>query len=59
MSICLFLLDQLFDYIAKHLGDFLDSQNLKKEIPLPLGFTFSFPCRQDAIDKVTPKTIVF
>ncbi|XP_040908439.1 hexokinase-4-like [Toxotes jaculatrix] len=42
--------EQLFDHIAACLGDFLDSQDLKRQT-LPLGFTFSFPCEQKEIDK--------
>lgn len=34
------------------ISDFLDYMGLKG-VPLPLGFTFSFPCRQTGIDKVS------
>lgn len=53
-NICLFvcLTVQLFDHIAACLGEFLDSQNLQGQT-LPLGFTFSFPCEQKEIDKVS------
>ncbi|KAI3373905.1 hypothetical protein L3Q82_022472, partial [Scortum barcoo] len=44
--------EQLFDHIAACLGDFLVSQDLKGKT-LPLGFTFSFPCEQKEIDKVS------
>ena len=43
---------QLFDHIATCLSEFLDSQELKGQT-LPLGFTFSFPCEQKEIDKVS------
>ena len=33
------------------IADFLDYMGLKGA-QLPLGFTFSFPCRQTSIDKV-------
>ncbi|XP_026213315.1 hexokinase-2-like [Anabas testudineus] len=39
-----------FDYIAGRLGKFLEDQNLMGQT-LPLGFSFSFPCKQEAIDK--------
>jgi hexokinase len=35
----------LFDHIAMCLSDFVKEQNIQDE-SLPLGFTFSFPCRQ-------------
>ncbi|MBN3320599.1 HXK2 protein, partial [Atractosteus spatula] len=41
---------QLFDHIAACLADFLESQGIKHRV-LPLGFTFSFPCKQKGIDK--------
>ena len=40
--------EDLFDYIAKCLADFAKSRSIEKEI-LPLGFTFSFPCRQKGL----------
>lgn len=43
---------QLFDHIVQCISDFLDYMGLKG-VPLPLGFTFSFPCRQTGIDKVS------
>lgn len=49
-SVCLSV--QLFDHIAACLYDFLVSKNLKGQT-LPLGFTFSFPCEQKDIDKVS------
>lgn len=42
---------QLFDHIVHCISDFLDYMGMKN-ICLPLGFTFSFPCRQTGIDKV-------
>lgn len=42
---------QLFDHIVQCIADFLDYMGLKGA-QLPLGFTFSFPCRQTCIDKV-------
>lgn len=42
---------QLFDHIVQCIADFLDYMGLKGA-QLPLGFTFSFPCRQMSIDKV-------
>ncbi|PIO60679.1 Hexokinase [Teladorsagia circumcincta] len=40
--------DQLFDYIAKVLVEFLIDRGLANE-NLPLGFTFSYPCDQTSI----------
>ncbi|VDO07559.1 unnamed protein product [Rodentolepis nana] len=40
----------LFGYIASTLQNFLKRYNLV-DTPLPLGFTFSFPCEQHALDK--------
>ena len=40
--------EHLFDHIAKCLADFTKSRGIDKEV-LPLGFTFSFPCRQKVI----------
>ncbi|XP_036192837.1 hexokinase HKDC1 [Myotis myotis] len=42
--------EELFDHIVQCISDFLDYMGLKG-VPLPLGFTFSFPCRQTGIDK--------
>ena len=36
---------QLFDHIASCLASFIKTRNIMEEV-LPLGFTFSFPCRQ-------------
>ncbi|VDD95471.1 unnamed protein product [Enterobius vermicularis] len=40
--------EQLFDYIAKCLIDFLVENHLENE-NLPLGFTFSYPCKQTSL----------
>uniref|UniRef100_A0A8C2VUA0 Phosphotransferase n=1 Tax=Chinchilla lanigera TaxID=34839 RepID=A0A8C2VUA0_CHILA len=40
----------LFDHVAECLGDFMDKRNIKGK-NLPVGFTFSFPCRQSKIDE--------
>uniref|UniRef100_A0A8I3MK58 Hexokinase-2 n=1 Tax=Canis lupus familiaris TaxID=9615 RepID=A0A8I3MK58_CANLF len=42
--------EELFDHIVQCIADFLDYMGLKG-VQLPLGFTFSFPCRQTSIDK--------
>ncbi|XP_074780311.1 hexokinase HKDC1-like isoform X5 [Athene noctua] len=41
---------ELFDYIAECLLDFTETKNLKHK-KLPLGFTFSFPCKQTKLDE--------
>ncbi|XP_026571063.1 hexokinase-2-like [Pseudonaja textilis] len=41
---------QLFDYIADCLANFMEQLQIK-ERKLPLGFTFSFPCRQTKLDE--------
>lgn len=41
---------QLFDHIAACMASFMDKRNLK-QLKLPLGFTFSFPCRQEGLTK--------
>lgn len=51
-NMCMFVCVQLFDHIAACLGEFLEAQGLKEQV-LPLGFTFSFPCEQKEIDKVS------
>ncbi|KAJ3593432.1 hypothetical protein NHX12_005767 [Muraenolepis orangiensis] len=43
---------ELFDHIVQCISDFLDYMGLKNA-RLPLGFTFSFPCYQTAIDTGT------
>ena len=40
---------QLFDYIAECIFLFLDKRNLV-EFRMPLGFTFSFPCKQEGLN---------
>ncbi|XP_040832009.1 hexokinase HKDC1 [Ochotona curzoniae] len=44
--------EELFDHIVQCIADFLEYMGLKGA-RLPLGFTFSFPCRQTSIDKGT------
>ncbi|XP_052772317.1 hexokinase type 2-like isoform X2 [Mya arenaria] len=41
---------QLFDHIAECIFKFMKDHNLIDKV-LPLGFTFSFPCRQAGLDK--------
>ncbi|NXD14644.1 HXK1 protein, partial [Nothocercus nigrocapillus] len=41
---------ELFDYVAGCLLDFMESRNLMYK-KLPLGFTFSFPCRQTKLEE--------
>merc|ERR1719369_1092860 len=40
--------ENLMDHIAECLANFVKSRGIEKEI-LPLGFTFSFPCRQKGL----------
>lgn len=40
---------QLFDYLAECLVDFVSEQKLE-DVPLPLGFTFSFPMAHHSLD---------
>ncbi|KAF8784592.1 hexokinase-2-like [Argiope bruennichi] len=40
--------EQLFDHIAECLANFMERQNVK-HLHLPLGFTFSFPCKQEGL----------
>ncbi|XP_067936605.1 hexokinase-like isoform X2 [Watersipora subatra] len=42
---------QLFDHIAGCIESFMIYQNLDKNVAIPLGFTFSFPCKQEGLDK--------
>ncbi|KAM9325011.1 hexokinase HKDC1-like [Gastrophryne carolinensis] len=44
--------EELFDHIVECIAEFLDYMGIKGA-SLPLGFTFSFPCKQDRIDKGT------
>lgn len=39
---------QLFDYIASCIAGFVQEHKLHGQ-SLPLGFTFSFPCRQEGL----------
>ncbi|KAK1333740.1 hypothetical protein QTO34_006127 [Cnephaeus nilssonii] len=41
---------QLFDHVAECLGDFMEKKKIKDK-KLPVGLTFSFPCRQSRIDE--------
>lgn len=41
---------QLFDHIAECIFKFMKDHQLMDKM-LPLGFTFSFPCRQEGLDK--------
>lgn len=47
-------LPQLFNYVADCLLDFMESKNLQHK-KLPLGFTFSFPCKQTKLEEVRCK----
>ena len=47
--------DQLFDHIASCLAEFVEEQEIEDDL-LPLGFTFSFPCQQEGLAKVTTVT---
>ena len=49
--------NELFDHIASCLADFVEDFELKGE-QLPLGFTFSFPCKQEGLAKVS-KTCIY
>ncbi|KAG8135292.1 hypothetical protein E2320_008336 [Naja naja] len=41
--------EELFDHIVTCISDFLDYMGIKGAC-LPLGFTFSFPCKQTSLD---------
>ncbi|XP_066511433.1 hexokinase-2-like [Hoplias malabaricus] len=41
---------ELFDHIAECLANFMEKMGIKDK-KLPLGFTFSFPCRQTKLDE--------
>ncbi len=41
--------EALFDFLAECIHDFVQKNGLS-ETPLPLGFTFSFPMEQKALD---------
>lgn len=49
---------QLFDHIVQCISDFLDYMGMKNT-RLPLGFTFSFPCRQTSLDAVSVELFLF
>jgi len=40
----------LFNHIAKGIREFLEEHGLENE-PLPMGFTFSFPCSQEGLSR--------
>ena len=40
----------LFEFLAECIKDFIQKNNLSREKSLPLGFTFSFPMTQKALD---------
>ena len=44
--------EDLFDFSAQCVKDFIDAQlpQASTESPIPLGFTFSYPCHQESID---------
>ncbi|XP_025096390.1 hexokinase-1-like isoform X2 [Pomacea canaliculata] len=46
---------QLFDHIADCIYKFIKEHNVKAQL-LPLGFTFSFPCRQNGLASATLTT---
>ncbi|XP_001380610.1 hexokinase-1 isoform X2 [Monodelphis domestica] len=41
---------ELFDHVAECLGNFMEKKKIKDK-NLPIGFTFSFPCRQTKINE--------
>jgi hexokinase len=41
--------EKLFDHIAECLAKFMEEHDLMNREKLPLGFTFSFPCRQEGL----------
>lgn len=43
---------KLFDHIVSCISDFLDYMGIKGP-RMPLGFTFSFPCKQTSLDEVS------
>lgn len=42
--------DPLFEHIAKCVRKFIDDHHEGDMMNMPIGFTFSYPCSQDAID---------
>ncbi|KAK2098532.1 putative hexokinase hkdc1 [Saguinus oedipus] len=45
---------ELFEYVADCLADFMKTKGLKHK-KLPLGLTFSFPCRQTKLEETGPE----
>ena len=45
---CILFVLQLFDHIAKCIAEFMKAHSLVGQ-KLPLGFTFSFPCKQEGL----------
>ncbi|CAJ0927278.1 unnamed protein product, partial [Mesorhabditis belari] len=43
--------EALFDHIASCMAQFMEEHGLKNTKCLPLGFTFSFPCKQEGLTK--------
>ncbi|KAH7728436.1 hexokinase [Aphelenchoides avenae] len=43
------IMKSLFDHIASCLAKFMEEHDLKNREKLPLGFTFSFPCKQEGL----------
>ncbi|CAI5439932.1 unnamed protein product [Caenorhabditis angaria] len=43
--------EALFDHIADCMAKFMEENGLRKDVKLPLGFTFSFPCAQQGLTK--------
>lgn len=43
---------KLFDHIVSCISDFMDYMGIKGP-RMPLGFTFSFPCKQTSLDAVS------
>ncbi|WKX89311.1 hypothetical protein Q1695_008731 [Nippostrongylus brasiliensis] len=41
--------DSLFDHIAECMAKFMEDQGIPLTRKLPLGFTFSFPCKQEGL----------
>ncbi|KAM3720663.1 Hexokinase-2 [Dirofilaria immitis] len=41
--------EALFDHIAECMARFMEEKDIKNSGKLPLGFTFSFPCRQEGL----------
>jgi len=44
--------EKLFDHIATCMADFLSCLGLSKKV-LPVGFTFSFPCKQESLNSAS------